>query len=251
MTPEQLSATEPEPQGMSAFSRVTGVFFEPAKTFEDIAARPGWLLPMALIILSALAFSFSVGQRVGFDRIVDQQVASRMANLSPEQREQAQRGVEVQKRFAPVGWYAGSVIAPPIVAVVCSGVLLGIVAGILSTPMKFKQVLSIYCWSAMPGLISTVLTIVVMYLKSPDDFNIRNPLAFNPAAFLDPTSTSKFLYSIASWIDVFVIWRVLLLGIGLKAAGGKRLSMGSAMAAVLLPFAAIVLISAGFASMFG
>src|SRR5262245_21483109 len=121
MTPEVPSATGPEPQGMSAFSRVAGVFFEPTKTFEDIAARPGWVLPLALIILSALAFSFSVGQRVGFDRIVDQQVQGRLANATPEQRAQMERGIEMQKKFAPVGWYAGSVLAPPIVSLVCSG----------------------------------------------------------------------------------------------------------------------------------
>ncbi len=236
---------------MSAASRLVGVFFEPAKTFEDIAARPGWLLPLALMILSALAFTFAAGQRIGFDRLVDQQMQGRLAQMSADQRVQAERGIEMQKKFAPVGWYGGSVFAPPIIALVCSAVLLGIVAGVLSAPVKFKQVLSIFCYSAMPSLISVALTIVVMYLKPPDDFNLRNPLAFNPAAFLDPATTSKFLYSVASWLDVFVIWRVILLAIGLKAAGGKRLSMASAMFAVLLPFAVVVLAGASFASMFG
>src|SRR5436309_14871331 len=106
MTPEALNASEPEPKRMSSFARVTGVFFDPTKTFEDIGARPNWLLPMVLIILSALAFSVSIGQRIGFDRVVDQQVASRMADKSPEQRAQMERGIEMQKRFAPVGWYA-------------------------------------------------------------------------------------------------------------------------------------------------
>jgi hypothetical protein len=251
MTPESVSASEPEPKGMGAFSRVAGVFFEPSKTFEDIAARPGWLLPMVLIVIAALAFSVAVGQRITFERVVDQQMQSRLANASPEQRAQLEQGIAMQKRFAPVGWYVGSLLGPLIVSLICSAVLLGMVAGILSTPLKFKQVLSIFCYSAMPGLISIVLTIVVMYLKPPDDFNIRNPLAFNPAAFMDPTTTSKFLYSLASWVDVFIIWRILLLALGLKVAGGKTLSMGGALFAVLLPFSVVVLGSAAFASAFG
>ena len=40
-----------------------------------------------------------------------------------------------------------------------------------------------------------------MFLKSPDRFNLMNPLAFNPAAFMDPKTTSKFLYTIASGCD--------------------------------------------------
>jgi len=251
MTPEPNNASTPEPQGMSSISRVIGVFFEPTKTFADIAARPNWFLPLALVILSALAFSVSIGQRVGFDRIVDQQTASRLANASPDQRAQMEKGIEMQKRFAPIGWYVGSLLGPPIVTLICSLVLMGIVSGILSAGLKYKQVFSIFCYSAMPGLVSVLLIIVVMYLKPPDDFNIRNPLAFNPAAFMDPNTTSKFLYSLASWFDVFVIWRVLLLAVGFKAAAPKKLTMSSALFAVLLPFAVIVLGSAAFSSMFG
>src|SRR5438874_893298 len=138
MTPEALNASEPEPKRISFLSRVAGVFFEPTRTFQDIGARPDWLLPMFLIILSALAFSVSIGKRIGFERVVDQQVASRLANASPEQRAGMERGIEMQKRFAPVGWYAGSILGPPIVTLVCSLVLLGFVSGIMSAGLKFK-----------------------------------------------------------------------------------------------------------------
>jgi hypothetical protein len=251
MTPEVLSASEPEPKGMGAFSRLTGVFFEPGKTFEDIAARPGWVLPLALVIVAALAFSISLGQRIGFDRVVDQQVAGRLAKATPEQREQIEKSIEMQKKFAPIGSAVASFLMPPIVALICSAVLLGILAGILSAPVKFKQVFSVFCYSAMPAIVYLALCIVVMYLKAPSDFNIKNPLAFNPAAFMDPTTTSPFLYSLATWVDVFFIWRLYLLIVGLKAAGGKQLSMGGAAVAVLLPTAVLILGSASLAGIFG
>jgi hypothetical protein len=41
---------------MGAFARLAGLIFEPAKTFEDIARRPTFLLPMALTIIFGLVF---------------------------------------------------------------------------------------------------------------------------------------------------------------------------------------------------
>src|ERR1035438_7102125 len=43
-------AVDPQPAGMGEFSRIVGVFFEPKKTFADIALRPSWLIPMILLI---------------------------------------------------------------------------------------------------------------------------------------------------------------------------------------------------------
>jgi len=84
----------------------------------------------------------------------------------------------------------------------------------------------------MPGLVMVVLAIAVMFLKPPDDFNLQNPLVFIQALLWTRTSASKFLYSLASSLDLFRLWQLVLIGIGLKAAGGKTLSMGGAMTAV-------------------
>ena len=89
-----------------------------------------------------------------------------------------------------------------------------------------------------------------MFLKKPDDFNLMNPLAFNPGAFMDPVNSSKFTYTIASALDLFAIWGIILTAIGLKAAAGKRLSMAGAFTARIIPWAIFVLFGASMAAMF-
>jgi hypothetical protein len=91
---------------------------------------------------------------------------------------------------------------------------------------------------------------VVIFLKSPDQFNLMNPLVFNPGAFMDPKTASKFLYTIASGCDLFIFWAMLLTAIGLKAAAGKRLSFGGAVFAVILPWAFFLLLGASIAGAF-
>ena len=249
MTPENLSASEPTPAGMSEFSRITGVFFEPGKAFEDIAARPTWLVPLLLIVVMTLAYMVAFSQHVGWERMMRQrfEASPRAAQLSAEQKEQQ---IAMTARFAPIGGFAGAIIGVPVTHLLESAILLGIVAGILSAPVKFKQVFAILCYSSLVTLVSVPLSIAVMFLKNPDDFNMQNPLMFNPGAFMDPLSGSKFLYSLASSLDLFSFWTIFLIATGLKAAGGRKLSFGGALIAVILPWAFYVLCKSAFTGVF-
>jgi hypothetical protein len=241
MTPENAPAVEPEPAGMSEFSRLTGVFFEPGKTFADIAERPNFWVPLILMIAASLAFTIAISQRIGWDRVVRHQLESRVAQMSDQQREAISRTMDMQVKMVSIFGYAGGILGVPISYLIMGGILLGIVRGIMSAPVRFKQSFAILCYANLPGLIFTVLAIMVMFLKNPDDFNLQNPLVFNPGAFMDPQSPLKFLHSVASSLDLFTIWTILLVATGVKAAGGKKLSFGGALTAVALPWAILVL----------
>jgi hypothetical protein len=249
MTPELLPEEEPQPKGLGEASRLTGVFFEPAKTFADVAARPGFWAPLILIIVVSLVYMVLFGQHVGWERMAKQQLAAstRAAQMTQEQRDTQ---VQMTVKFAPVMSYVGILVGVPLAWLIWAAILLGIVKGMMSAQVRLKQVFAIVAYSSVPGVIMALLGIAVMFMKPPDDFNLQNPLVFNPGAFMDPTTTSKFLYSVASSLDLFRLWTLVLIGIGLKAAGGKQLSMGGAMTAVFLPWAIWTLGAAGLAGLF-
>lgn len=234
---------------MSEIARVIGVFFEPGKTFRDIAGRPSWLLPMILVIVAVIGVSSTMSQKIGWERIFRHQMEtnSRYQQMTQEQRDQT---LQVQMKFASVGGYAGALIGVPLYDLIAAAVLLGIAGGLMGGGMRFKQVFSVVAWAGMPGLISAILTIIVIFLKNPDDFNLQNPIAFNLGAFLDPNTASKFVYSLASSIDLFVFWTIFLMATGLKAAAGKKLTFTGALVAVLLPWAIVVLGKAALAGAF-
>ena len=252
MTPENAGVVEPQPAGMGELARLTGVFFEPGKTFADVAQRPSWFVPMLLTVLFGLIFCAVVGQRIGWDNVAQQQMEMRMAKMSPEQRAQAMQGAEMSKKLTPIIAYIAAVLGPAIGYLIAALVLLGIVSGILSAPVKFKQVFAIMCYSGMIGVVTVVLMVVVIFLKkNPADFDIQHPLMFNAGALMDPNGPNKFLFAVASSLDVFSFWRIFLIAVGLKAAAGKKLSFGGALFAVLLPWGVLVLIGATFAGLFG
>jgi uncharacterized membrane protein len=248
MTPENSSAVAPPAAGMGEFSRITGVFFDPRKTFEDIAKRPTWLVPVVLIVVFGLLVSITMSQRVGWERIVQQgmDASSRAQQMTPEQRQQA---IAIGVKFASIMAYTAVVLVPVFFAIM-AGVLTGVASGMFSAGIRFKQVFAVVCYSSLTGLISAILTIVVLYLKNPDEVNVQNALAFNPGAFMDPATSSKFLYSLASSLDLFSFWTILLMATGLKAAAGKKLSFASAVFAVVLPWAVWVLGKSALAGVF-
>jgi hypothetical protein len=253
MSPESLPAAEPQTAEMSEGARLTGVFFEPQKTFEDIARKPAFWVPLILLTLVSVIFTYLMLNRVGAENIVRQQMqmsaraTQQMDQLPPDQRERAE---SMQQRMVPITRYAGALVGRPILFLVWGAILLGIARGIMSAPVRFKQIFAILCYASLPALIQTALTAVVMYLKKPEEFNIMNPLAFNPAAFMDPVNSSKFLYTLALSLDLFTIWVIFLQAVGLKAAGGGKISFGGALVAVALPWVVLVLIGASVAGMF-
>ncbi len=248
MHPQEATATSPEPTGMGEFSRIAGVFFEPKKAFADIAAMPAFLVPLILVIAASLGMMIAFTQHVGWERTVAQQMANspRTAQMTPEQRQQA---IATGAKFASMTMYVLPILIP-VTWLIIAGVLTGITAGILSAGVKFKQVFAIVAYANLVGVIMAALSVIVMFLKNPDDFNIQNPLMFNVGAYMDPQTSSKFLYSLATSLDLFSFWMMLLMATGLRAAAGKKLSFGGALFAVVLPWAVYVLGKSAIAGVF-
>jgi len=246
MTPEILQEAEPQPKGLGEISRLTGVFFEPTKTFEDIAARPNFWVPLIIMLVTAIVYMVLFSQHVGWERMMRQQLeaSSQAAQLAPDQKEAR---LQMMIKVAPIFGYAGVLVGVPVGILIWAAILLLIVKTMMGAPVGLKQIYAAVCYAQMPGVIFSLLAIAVMFMKPPDDFNMQNPLMFNPGAFMDPSSTPKALLSLASSLDLFSIWKLLLVGFGLKAAGGKHLSTGGAMTAVFLPWALWSLCSAGIA----
>jgi hypothetical protein len=227
---------------MSELSRLIGVFFEPKKAFADIAQRPRWIVPLLITIVFGAGYIYAFNRHIGWEpylhRVFD--TNPQVQRLPAEQREQV---FQMQLRIVPIASIAGAVVFPPVMFLVGAAIALGIVKGLMGTPIRFKQAFSVFAYSWLPHAIYLVLSTVVMFVtRNPEDFDIQNGFFSNPGAFMDPMTAPKFLRAVANNMDVFVIWTLLLIATGLKAAGGKKLSYGGALFAVVLPFAVYVLI---------
>jgi len=103
-------------------------------------------------------------------------------------------------------------------------------------------------YAGMPGVIRAVLLIISLLTSSdPSTIDLSgNPMPTNPGFFLDPQG-NKILYSLASALDIFTIWYVVLLGIGFAAASmNRKPSKRTGVATVFVCYGVIILIGLGF-----
>ncbi|MGO4881597.1 MAG: Yip1 family protein [Bryobacteraceae bacterium] len=248
MTPDNPSDNSPKP--MNEAGRITGVILDPKPTFADIVARPSWILPVVLSIVVGLAFIYFFTSRVGWDRYFHQlaEISTKMQQMEPAQRENA---IQMQVKFGPPFGYVFAVIGPVLMALIVGGVVL-LMAKLGGGSPSFKQTFAISAWASLPRILAGILAIVVMFIKNPEEFNLQNPLAFfNLGAFMEPPpNSSKFVYSLATSIDLFAIWTILLVAVGLMAAV-RKMPFSKALILVLTPWVIWILAASAVAGMFG
>lgn len=243
-----MTAQEAPEKPLSELSRIVNVFVSPKEAFTDILPRPRWYIPVIILTVLSLVVVYCISQRIGWEHIVRQSIeqSSRASSIPAEQKEQQ---IAMGAKVASVIGYVQGTIGPLLGVVIISGVLMFIANAMLGTQLRYAQMMGITAYSMLTGLISIPLMIVVMYMKSPEDFDLRNPLAFNVGAFLNAETTPKWLTSLGSSFDLFSFWTMLLLAIGISCAG-RKLTVGKAFGAVLIPWAVWVVCKTGWAALF-
>jgi len=226
-----MEQTEGAPTGteMGAVARVINVFFSPGKTFESIARKPGFFLPILLLLVVTVGGGFLVVPKLDGGKIVDMQI-DRMEEqgrtIGDEERETMEKVIGVTTRLQPV---IGAVFLVIMVLVVPS-----IYHGIATAAGKatsWKAVFGAYSHVQMVQLIKGLLMLFVMLpRKSIDPTRIQGLLKSNVGAFLDPETTNRVAMAFLSQIDVFEIWAVILGTIALTKV--TRFKTGAAVAIV-------------------
>lgn len=252
-TPLPASAAVPAgPPPLSEAQRLTGVCFSPGETFDDIARNGRWWIP-ALIIAILLGIMLNIySQRVGVERMVQQRLEQMETKqqMSPEQREKTAEGM---RKMMPIFVRYMPPVFLFLALLVEAAVLMGVFNMLMDSGLRFKQVLNIVSYAGLaPAIVSQLAIILVLYLKDPDDFNLENPLAFNAGAFVDPHTTSAWLKSLLTSIDVFTFWTIALLAIGFSVVvGKKKMPFATALMGVVIPWLLWVLLKTGGAAIFG
>ncbi len=165
--------------------------------------------------------------------------------MTPEQRQQAlDRAVPIARIIGYVGATIGYVVA-----LLLAAIFLGAFNLIAGAGLRYNTSLGIVSHALMPGAISGMLAIVVLYLKDPDTIDLEHLVASNLGAFLG-SDTPRWLVTLASSIDLFVFWIIFLLATGFSVASPRKVTMGKALGTILGFWAAYVLVKVGWAAAF-
>ncbi|MDR3748598.1 MAG: YIP1 family protein [Acidobacteriota bacterium] len=238
----------PEPSPLSQAERVVDTFLAPGKTFTDIRRSASWWLPWLLTAIVGWAMVYVVDKKIGIEKVVENQMAmspkqaAKLDQLPPDQRA-AQ--METVVKFNRVIAYAFPFISLVIAAVI-AGVLLGTFNFGLGAELKFKHCMAVTLYSWLPGVIKALIAILAVSIGGGEGFTFQNPVASNLSGLVDPSS--HFLYALATSLDLFALWSLVLAGIGYSCL--TKVKRGTCMGVVFSWWAVVVLAGAGIGALF-
>lgn len=255
MSTSPVPAMPSETAPLSEGARIVNTFIAPSKTFADLRRKASWWAPWLIISLFTLIFIYTVDRQVGFDQITQNEIAKspkraeQIEKLPADQRANNLRISTTITRYASYAVPILALIGFLVIAVVLWATF-SLAAG---AAVPFSVALAIVIYGSLPSIFHALLATVSLIAGSASGaldktaYNIQNPVATNPAYFMDPAG-NKFVYGIASALDVFMLWTIVLIGIGF--ATNSKVKRGTAIGIVLGWYLLYKLMGAGFAAAF-
>jgi len=237
---EQVVPTvQPEEKPMGGVSKVINIFFEPRKVFESLKIKPTWLVPFIVVALLGIGFFYYT-----FPYMMDQQVERIQENEKiPE--EQKERIIErmTEQDHPPIWQLALAPVGSLVALVVVAAVLFFVFNVLLGGDSTFRGVFSVYCYSSLIAIPSMIVKFPLIMMK--ENLNVQTSLAL----LLSANAKDTFLYSVFSSFDIFAIWQVILVSMGLGVM--YKYTTKKTFTAVFVLWIIWILVKSVFSTVFG
>ena len=229
------SAPGEEPR-IGRFGRLLKVFASPTEVFEDIRRRPTWIA--ALLVLLVVAVGQVMVQAHYTDALATAEQTLEMMGIDEVPREQLEARTAAQEETRHLRAAGSSVVF--VLGWIVSAALFFLLLKLFGSEVGFAPVFSTTLHAAVPPV--TVRAVLLSGLlvhrgQQLTSMEIGRLLKSNLAAFLDP-GAPLWMVTLAGSLDLFLVWRIVLLAIGLSVVG--RVSRGKGAAAAVVVWGAFI-----------
>jgi len=251
-----ISGVTAEEAQMSFLQRLSGIFFEPAKTFEDISRKRSWVAMLILMSLVTLGASYTLRWRMDpADAAIKGMAMTKpllKRFLSAEQLTQMEAQAAKQALQPPSFWakYSPIVLTPLtlyVVYVILAAIFL-LAFMMTGAGISFRKSFTVAFWGmGPPAIVVTLLSILFIFVKNPADLDINpaNNVVSNLGPLVDSV-THPALHSLFASVDLFSLWTIILLSVGFAAMSEKKLTPGKAAVPIVALWGLWVLLKMGF-----
>ena len=202
----------PAPKGLIA--RAIGIITSPRATYEAVVAQPKWF---GMLALCAVGLGLLIGgflmTKVGQEAWLDAALNSPFSGPPSDQQ------IQAMERMAPYVGYGTVVymlVLVPIFMVIISGILYAIFNAAMGGNATFKQVFTVVIHAGPIGLLSQLFTVPLNYFRG------TMTSATTLAVLLPMLPDKSFAARLLGMIDLFLIWQIVVLSIGLAVLYRRR-----------------------------
>ena len=240
----------PEAKPLGTAARILNTFIAPSETFTDLKRNTSWWAAFLVMVICGYVMVFAVANKVGWEQINENQMkqnpkaAERMEQMPADQRAKTMQLQIAITKYASYAWPVFALIFMLVVALV----LMATFNFGLGAQIGFGTSLAVVAFAWLPGAVRSLLTALTLFLgANAENFNMQNPIGSNPGYYMG-IDTSRAIVALASSVDVFSIWIIVLMGIGFSCV--SKVKRGTAIGVVAGWYILITLVGAGFAAMF-
>jgi hypothetical protein len=215
-----VTVTDPTTPALpNLLSRFIGIITSPTATYAHIVRAPK---VAGMLFLAGLLIGLAQGAPLLTER-------GRAAALEMQVQQMERFGVTVndamyqqmeersRSSFGAVSTVVGTMVGLPIMCIIMTTLLWVVFNTILGGTASFKHVMSVLVHSQVITVVGTLFAAPIMYARGVMSTGVANLAAVLP--MLDETS---FLAKFLGMIDLFLIWWVVVLAIGLAQLYKKK-----------------------------
>jgi len=202
-------AAGPAPAPMNLLARFIGIITAPRATFESVVAHPkvlGMLLLTATI--TALGAALPMTTDTGKQAAIDQQVKT-MESFGMTVNDEMYAGFQKGTAMLPYTTGGSVLVMTPIILAILSGILFAVYNGALGGEARFKQIYAVLTHAGVISALGQLFTGPMNYFRG----SVSSPT--NLSALLPMLDDTSFLAKLAGMIDLFIIWWLIVLAMGL------------------------------------
>lgn len=236
---EQLSSVPQEKATMDGFSKIVNTFFEPKKLFQSLKIKPTWLVPFIIVAILGMGSFWFTFPLIMKDVVTNIQENERFTEEQKEMIIERIAGADhppvYQLAFAPVGVL--------VYLFLIAGVLFLVFNVLLGGDSSFKRVLSVFSYSTLIAIPQAIVKLPLTFAKQT--VNVQTSLAI----FLSPDDKETFLYKVLGGLDVFTLWQVLVISLGLAVM--YNYTMKKSFTVVLILWILLIVVGAALSTLLG
>ena len=229
------------PPAPSLMSRAIGVITSPRETFERVVAAPRVGGALALVALTgALTIGGFLSTDIGKQAWLDQQVEAVETWTGQPMSEEQYAQQQTMSEYAGIMGAVQMIVSVPLMALIIGGVLYAIFNALMGGTATFKQVMAVVAHSQ-------IISALAFLVSTPINFAKQSMTGATNLAVLFPMlDESSFVARLLGMLDLFAIWWVAVLSIGLAVLYKRK--TGSVAMVLFGIYAVIALVVAVFLS---
>lgn len=232
---------------MSIISNIINTYIAPSKVFESVKDFEWKKALVPLLILAVLGIiSYlliqDLAKDVGYEAAVER--IENSSRIPDDQKEEYIARVENQMDSGPqkiMGWVA-SALGGPITVFFMALIALLVGNTFMGGGAKYGQLLNVTAWAFMINILESIVKIPLMLSK----WSLE---VYTGLGVLGIGEKGTFIHSLLAGMDIFAIWRIILIAIGMGIIYNKKTQPYAV--GMLIAWFVLKLIGAGTGSFLG